>query len=209
MAVISYEDVKASVGELYKAGKEFPQKDMFYAVPQDKRAAKAAEIMQDTIKSIADTFVKQKIGVKMWQRATEAAKISAEKVITPRMMQEALTRVQQEHVAQNEETAQQEKREEREMLSGKEAAYQLLRWTYMQMGRERLITPYHPSEEQITAFVLKNNIGRDVAGKYRPVIKAYLNDFNYSQQEQKPMSCKLMRRGNELELVMLGGVVRG
>ena len=47
MAVIDYDAVKASVGEVYKAGKEFPQKEMFFAVPQDKRAAKAAEIMQE------------------------------------------------------------------------------------------------------------------------------------------------------------------
>ena len=45
MAVIDYEAVKTSVGEVYKAGKEFPQKELFYSVPQDKRAAKAAEIM--------------------------------------------------------------------------------------------------------------------------------------------------------------------
>lgn len=206
MAVISYEDVKASVGELYKAGKEFPQKEMFYAVPQDKRAAKAAEIMQDTIKSIADTFVKQKIGVKQWQQATEAAKISAEKVITPRMMQEALTRVQQEYVAQNIEAVQQEKREEREMLCGADTACQLLRWGYMQMGAKREIMPYMPQENQITDFILRNKISAEMARKYRTVIRAFLNDYNYSQQEHAEMSCKLVirREANELELVTLG-----
>ena len=35
MAVIDYEAVKTSVGEVYKAGKEFPQKELFFAAPQD------------------------------------------------------------------------------------------------------------------------------------------------------------------------------
>ena len=41
MAVIDYDAVKASVGEVYKAGKEFPQKEMFFAVPQEIDHSKA------------------------------------------------------------------------------------------------------------------------------------------------------------------------
>ena len=90
MAVIDYEAVKTSVGEVYKAGKEFPQKEIFFSVPQDKRAAKAAEIMQDTINAIANHFLPQKISVSLWQKATQIAKVSAEKMITPKLFHDAI-----------------------------------------------------------------------------------------------------------------------
>ena len=96
MAAIDYDAVKASVGEVYKAGKEFPQKEMFFSVPQDKRAAKAAEIMQDTINAIANHFLPQNISVTLWQKATQIAKVSAEKMITPKLFHDAITEAQKQ-----------------------------------------------------------------------------------------------------------------
>ena len=167
MAVIDYDAVKASVGEVYKAGKEFPQKEMFFAVPQDKRAAKAAEIMQDTINAIANHFLPQKISVSLWQKATQIAKVSAEKIITPKLFNDAITEAQKQFVADNVARCQQEKQEERVIIGGYGCGGDeekiamtsaLLRWTYKQMGRGRMICPYLPSEDQISEFVLK--IGR-------------------------------------------------
>lgn len=212
MAVIDYEAVKASVGEVYKAGKEFPQKELFYSVPQDKRAAKAAEIMQDTINAIANHFLPQKISVSLWQKATQIAKVSAEKIITPKLFHDAILEAQKQYVADNVARCQQEKQEERAILGGYgyvgdeekiAMTSALLRWTYKQMGRGRMICPYLPSEEQISEFVLKNKIPRDVALKYRTVIRAYLNDYNFAQAENAGMSCKLFNRGDRLELIVL------
>ena len=172
MAVIDYEAVKASVGEVYKAGKEFPQKELFYSVPQDKRAAKAAEIMQDTINAIANHFLPQKISVSLWQKATQIAKVSAEKIITPKLFNDAIAEAQKQFVADNVARCQQEEQAERAVIGGYgyggdeekiAMTSALLRWTYKQMGRGRMICPYLPSEEQISEFVLKNKIPRDVA----------------------------------------------
>ena len=209
MAVIDYEAVKASVGEVYKAGKEFPQKEMFFAVPQDKRAAKAAEIMQDTINAIANHFLPQKISVTLWQKATQIAKVSAEKTITPKLFHDAILEAQKQLAADSVTRCQQEKQEERAIIGGygddEKLAMtgMLLHWTYKQMSRGRMICPYLPTEEQISEFVLKNKIPRDVAQKYRTVIRAYLNDYNFAQAENVGMSCKLFNRGNRLELIVL------
>ena len=211
MAAIDYEAVKASVGEVYKAGKEFPQKEMFFSVPQDKRAAKAAEIMQDTINAIANHFLPQKISVSLWQKATQIAKVSAEKMITPKLFHDAILEAQKQLAADSVTRCQQEKQEERAIIGGYGNGDEekiamtsaLLRWTYKQMGRGRQICPYLPSEEQISDFVLKNNIPRGVAQKYRTVIRAYLNDYNFSQAQNATMSCKLFNRGDRLELIVL------
>lgn len=211
MATIDYEMVKDSVGELYKAGKEFPQKEMFFAAPQNSRAAKAAEIMQDTIKSIANHFLPQKISVGLWNKAVEIAKVSAEKAITPKLLHDAILEAQKQFVADNVARCQQEEQAERAVIGGYGYGDEekiamtsaLLRWTYKQMGRGRMICPYLPSEEQISEFVLKNKIPRDVAQKYRTVIRAYLNDYNFAQAENAGMSCKLFNRGNRLELIVL------
>ena len=211
MAVIDYEAVKTSVGEVYKAGKEFPQKELFFAAPQDKRAAKAAEIMQDTINAIANHFLPQKISVSLWQKATQIAKVSAEKIITTKLFNDAIAEAQKQFVADNVARCQQEKHEERAIVGGYGCGDEekiamtsaLLRWTYKQMGRGRMICPYMPSEEQISEFVLKNKIPRDVAQKHRTVIRAYLNDYNFAQAENAGMSCKLFNRGNRLELIVL------
>ena len=212
MAVIDYEAVKASVGEVYKAGKEFPQKELFYSVPQDKRAAKAAEIMQDTINAIANHFLPQKISVSLWQKATQIAKVSAEKIITPKLFNDAITEAQKQFVADNVARCQQEEQAERAVIGGYgyggdeekiAMTSALLRWTYKQMGRGRMICPYLPSEDQISEFVLKNKIPRDVAQKYRTVIRAYLNHYKFAQAENAGMSCKLFNRGNRLELIVL------
>ena len=211
MAVIDYEAVKASVGEVYKAGKEFPQKEMFFAVPQDKRAAKAAEIMQDTINAIANHFLPQKISVSLWQKATQIAKVSAEKMITPKLFHDAILEAQKQLAADSVTRCQQEKQEERAIIGGYGNGDEekiamtsaLLRWTFKQMGRGRQICPYLPSEEQISDFVLKNNIPRGVAQKYRTLIRAYLNDYNFAKAENAGMSCKLFNRGDRLELMVL------
>lgn len=211
MAVIDYEAVKASVGEVYKAGKEFPQKEMFFAVPQDKRAAKAAEIMQDTINAIANHFLPQHISVTLWQKATQIAKVSAEKMITPKLFHDAILEAQKQLAADNVARCQQEKQEERAIIGGYGNGDEekiamtsaLLRWTFKQMGRGRQICPYLPSEEQISDFVLKNNIPRGVAQKYRTVIRAYLNDYNFAKAENAGMSCKLFNRSDRLELMVL------
>ena len=211
MAVIDYDAVKASVGEVYKAGKEFPQKEMFFAVPQDKRAAKAAEIMQDTINAIANHFLPQKISVSLWQKATQIAKVSAEKIITPKLFHDAILEAQKQLAADNVARCQQEKQEERAIIGGYGNGDEekiamtsaLLRWTFKQMGRGRQICPYLPSEEQISDFVLKNNIPRGVAQKYRTLIRAYLNDYNFAKAENAGMSCKLFNRGDRLELMVL------
>ena len=211
MAVIDYDAVKASVGEVYKAGKEFPQKEMFFAVPQDKRAAKAAEIMQDTINAIANHFLPQNISVTLWQKATQIAKVSAEKMITPKLFHDAIIEAQKQLAAENVARCQQEKQEERALIGGYGNGDEekiamtsaLLRWTFKQMGRGRQICPYLPSEEQISDFVLKNNIPRGVAQKYRTLIRAYLNDYNFATAENAGMSCKLFNRGDRLELIVL------
>ena len=211
MAVIDYDAVKASVGEVYKAGKEFPQKEMFFAVPQDKRAAKAAEIMQDTINAIANHFLPQNISVTLWQKATQIAKVSAEKLITPKLFHDAILEAQKQLAADNVARCQQEKQEERAIIGGYGNGDEekiamtsaLLRWTFKQMGRGRQICPYLPSEEQISDFVLKNNIPRGVAQKYRTLIRAYLNDYNFAKAENAGMSCKLFNRGDRLELIVL------
>ena len=211
MAVIDYDAVTASVGEVYKAGKEFPQKEMFFAVPQDKRAAKAAEIMQDTINAIANHFLPQKISVSLWQKATQTAKVSAEKMITPKLFHDAILEAQKQLATENVTRCQQEKQEERAIIGGYGDGNEekiamtsaLLRWTYKQMGRGRQICPYLPSEEQISDFVLKNNIPRGVAQKYRTVIRAYLNDYNFAKAENATMSSKLFNRGDRLELMVL------
>ena len=211
MAVIDYDAVKASVGEVYKAGKEFPQKEMFFAVPQDKRAAKAAEIMQDTINAIANHFLPQHISVTLWQKATQIAKVSAEKMITPKLFHDAILEAQKQLAADSVTRCQQEKQEERAIIGGYGNGDEekiamtsaLLRWTYKQMGRGRQICPYLPSEEQISDFVLKNNIPRGVAQKYRTLIRAYLNDYNFAKAENAGMSCKLFNRGDRLELMVL------
>ena len=211
MAVIDYDAVKASVGEVYKAGKEFPQKEMFFAVPQDKRAAKAAEIMQDTINAIANHFLPQNISVTLWQKATQIAKVSAEKLITPKLFHDAIIEAQKQLAAENVARCQQEKQEERAIIGGYGNGDEekiamtsaLLRWTFKQMGRGRQICPYLPSEEQISDFVLKNNIPRGVAQKYRTLIRAYLNDYNFAKAENAGMSCKLFNRGDRLELMVL------
>ena len=211
MAVIDYDAVKASVGEVYKAGKEFPQKEMFFAVPQDKRAAKAAEIMQNTINAIANHFLPQHISVTLWQKATQIAKVSAEKLITPKLFHDAIIEAQKQLAAENVARCQQEKQEERAIIGGYGNGDEekiamtsaLLRWTFKQMGRGRQICPYLPSEEQISDFVLKNNIPRGVAQKYRTLIRAYLNDYNFAKAENAGMSCKLFNRGDRLELMVL------
>ena len=211
MAAIDYEAVKASVGEVYKAGKEFPQKEMFFAVPQDKRAAKAAEIMQDTINAIANHFLPQNISVTLWQKATQIAKVSAEKMITPKLFHDAILEAQKQLATENVTRCQQEKQEERAVIGGYGNGDEekiamtavLLRWTFKQMGRGRQICPYLPSEEQISDFVLKNNIPRGVAQKYRTLIRAYLNDYNFAKAENTGMSCKLFNRGDRLELIVL------
>lgn len=209
MAVIDYDAVKASVGEVYKAGKEFPQKEMFFAVPQDKRAAKAAEIMQDTINAIANHFLPQNISVTLWQKATQIAKVSAEKMITPKLFHDAILEAQKQLAADSVARCQQEKQEERAVIGGYgddeklAMTSALLRWTFKQMGRGRQICPYLPSEEQISDFVLKNNIPRGVAQKYRTLIRAYLNDYNFAKAENAGMSCKLFNRGDRLELMVL------
>ena len=211
MAVIDYEAVKASVGEVYKAGKEFPQKELFYSVPQDKRAAKAAEIMQDTINAIANHFLPQKISVSLWQKATQIAKVSAEKMITPKLFHDAILEAQKQLATENVTRCQQEKQEEQAIIGGYGNGDEekiamtsaLLRWTFKQMGRGRQICPYLPSEEQISDFVLKNNINRGVAQKYRTLIRAYLNDYNFAKAENAGMSCKLFNRGDRLELIVL------
>ena len=211
MAVIDYEAVKASVGEVYKAGKEFPQKELFYSVPQDKRAAKAAEIMQDTINAIANHFLPQNISVTLWQKATQIAKVSAEKMITPKLFHDAILEAQKQLAADSVTRCQQEKQEERAIIGGYGDGDEekiamtsaLLRWTYKQMGRGRMICPYLPSDEQISDFVLKNNIPRGVAQKYRTLIRAYLNDYNFAKAENAGMSCKLFNRSDRLELMVL------
>ena len=211
MAVIDYEAVKASVGEVYKAGKEFPQKEMFFAVPQDKRAAKAAEIMQDTISAIANHFLPQNISVTLWQKATQIAKVSAEKMITPKLFHDAILEAQKQLATDSVTRCQQEKQEERAIIGGYGNGDEekiamtsaLLRWTFKQMGRGRQICPYLPSEEQISDFVLKNNIPRGVAQKYRTLIRAYLNDYNFAKAENATMSSKLFNRGDRLELMVL------
>ena len=211
MAVIDYDAVKASIGEVYKAGKEFPQKEMFFAVPQDKRAAKAAEIMQDTINAIANHFLPQNISVTLWQKATQIAKVSAEKMITPKLFHDAILEAQKQLAADSVTRCQQEKQEERAIIGGYGNGDEekiamtsaLLRWTFKQMGRGRQICPYLPSEEQISDFVLKNNIPRGVAQKYRTLIRAYLNDYNFAKAENAGMSCKLFNRGDRLELMVL------
>ena len=211
MAVIDYEAVKASVGEVYKAGKEIPQKEKFFAVPQDKRAAKAAEIMQDTINAIANHFLPQNISVTLWQKATNIAKVSAEKLITPKLFHDAIIEAQKQLAADSVTRCQQEKQEERAVIGGYGDGDEekiamtsaLLRWTFKQMGRGRQICPYLPSEEQISDFVLKNNIPRGVAQKYRTLIRAYLNDYNFAKAENAGMSSKLFNRGDRLELMVL------
>ena len=211
MAAIDYDAVKASVGEVYKAGKEFPQKELFYSVPQDKRAAKAAEIMQDTINAIANHFLPQNISVTLWQKATQIAKVSAEKMITPKLFHDAILEAQKQLAADSVTRCQQEKQEERAIIGGYGNGDEekiamtsaLLRWTFKQMGRGRQICPYLPSEEQISDFVLKNNIPRGVAQKYRTLIRAYLNDYNFAKAENAGMSCKLFNRGDRLELMVL------
>ena len=211
MAAIDYDAVKASVGEVYKAGKEFPQKEMFFSVPQDKRAAKATEIMQDTINAIANHFLPQNISVSLWQKATQIAKVSAEKLITPKLFHDAIIEAQKQLAAENVARCQQEKQEERAIIGGYGNGDEekiamtsaLLRWTFKQMGRGRQICPYLPSEEQISDFVLKNNIPRGVAQKYRTLIRAYLNDYNFAKAENAGMSCKLFNRGDRLELMVL------
>ena len=184
---------------------------MFFAVPQDKRAAKAAEIMQDTINAIANHFLPQHISVTLWQKATQIAKVSAEKMITPKLFHDAILEAQKQLAADSVTRCQQEKQEERAIIGGYGNGDEekiamtsaLLRWTFKQMGRGRQICPYLPSEEQISDFVLKNNIPRGVAQKYRTLIRAYLNDYNFAKAENAGMSCKLFNRGDRLELIVL------
>ena len=51
--------------------------------------------------------------------------------------------------------------------------------------------------------MLKNNIPRGVAQKYRTLIRAYLNDYNFAKAENARMSSKLFNRGDRLELMVL------
>lgn len=209
MATIDYEIVKDSVGELYKAGKEFPQKEMFFAAPQNSRAAKAAEIMQDTINAISNHFVPQKISVGLWKKAVDIAKVSSDKAITPKLLHDALQEAQKQYAADTVSKAEQEKQAEQNVFYGYSndeklnITAMLLQWTYKQMARGRQICPYLPSEEQISEFVLKNNIPSGVAQKYRTLIRAYLNDYNFAKAENATMSSKLFNRGDRLELLVL------
>ena len=52
MAVIDYEAVKASVSEVSKAGKESPQKEMFFAVSQDMRTAKIISFCGNSLSAL-------------------------------------------------------------------------------------------------------------------------------------------------------------
>ena len=209
MAVVDHEAVKDAVGRLYKAGKKFPQREMFYSVPQEERAKKAMSIMQDTIDTLAGYFVQKQIGLKLWQDAVDIASVSAEEFITPKLMQDAIIEAQRRIVADNTARAEQEKRDEQAFLSDAERGERLdmtrvlLRWTFKQLGMGREICPYLPSEGQISDFVIRNRIPRDVAEKHRTLIRAYLNDYNFSQATGRKMGSKLFNRGERLELMLL------
>ena len=132
-------------------------------------------------------------------------------MITPKLFHDAIIEAQKQLAAENVARCQQEKQEERAIIGGYGNGDEekiamtsaLLRWTFKQMGRGRQICPYLPSEEQISDFVLKNNIPRGVAQKYRTLIRAYLNDYNFAKAENAGMSCKLFNRGDRLELMVL------
>lgn len=209
MAVVDHQAVKDAVGRLYKAGKKFPQREMFYSVPQEERAKKAMSIMQDTIDTIAGYFVPKQIGLKLWQDAVDIALVSAEEFITPKLMQDAITEAQRRIVADNTARAEQDKRDERAFLSDVEHGERLdmtsvlLLWTKKQLAMGREICPYLPSEGQIADFVIRNKIPREVADKHRTLIRAYLNDYNFSQATGRRMGSKLFNRGERLELMLL------
>lgn len=191
MATITAEDCKEAVGRLYKAGKQMPQRDRIYAAAQDKRAAVAMAIMQDTIDAFSAAFVPRKIGVERWQKAIEIAVVSAERELAPSLMEGALKQAEQAYVQENMARNIAEKRNEFNAPLDDSVNAQLWRWTAVKRAAGHLFMPYMPTQQ--TAFAYGRQIGLSDAAIERqmPILKAFISDVNHHKATGKKMMCSL------------------
>ena len=196
---ITERDVAETIHKLIIAGKKMPQHERLSAAANTGETAKA--ILKETVDLWATVFVPRKIGVERWQKATTKALTLTEaggvnvNLITPALMDAALRAVECEHLQQAEQQASQEKLAEAQGITTDD--YQtrlLLRWTYAKLAERRLIMPYMPKAEQVFQLGRKLGLSDGEIEKQFKLIRIYLNDQNYCNEQGKAMRINIFIR---------------
>ena len=185
MTTIARADVERTVRGLYKAGKEFPQRELFYSVDKEHRVEEAKRIIIETVDLFVRVFVPRNISRERWQKAEGIAIVSPEKVISPALMQVALKQAETEHVeatiSRNEAEKHARPADYANTKEGRSNA-KLMRWTASRMQQGRLFGPYWPTAQEVAQ--LAEQLGmttNDIDNFNHLLLRIFLNDVHYSE----------------------------
>lgn len=189
---ITERDLAATILNLVRAGKRMPQDNQLKGAANVE--AETQRILRETVAVFKHVFFWQHIGIERWQEAEHIAltMTSADQlnvnIITPALMQAALNKAEQEHIAR--QTAKNEQGKLAEPVA-EPIAKMLWHWTMAKLREGRAIMPYMPDEAAVTGYMMKLKLNRDEQVKYRQLIRAYINDCIFAKKESKPVASKL------------------
>lgn len=186
VATITKSDVEITVRGLYKAGKEFPQKELFYSVDKEHRVQEATRIILETVDLFVRVFIPRNISRERWQKAEGIAIVSPERVICPALMQAALKQAETEHVeatiSRNEEAKKERPANYADTKEGRSNA-KLLRWTLSRMRQGRVFGPYWPTAKEVADIAEQIGMtANDVDNYNELLLRIFLNDVNYGKE---------------------------
>lgn len=190
---ITQAQIAQTIVKLQQAGKRMPQ-DMR---PGFDRLEEAKRILSETVNLWDGIFNAQNIGLERWQRAeTIALTLSGAQglnvnVISPALMQEALKQAETEHVQANINRNNAYKRESWNAPLSDRINLQLWAWTSKKRAERRDIMPYMPDEKTVFDYGKQIGLTDDAIQRERMLLRCFLNDWNYSQRNKKPMTSKL------------------
>lgn len=198
---ITGQHIADTIVQLIRAGKRMPQEGRLRSAAD--AGTEAQEILQETVKLFSDVFLAQRIGVERWKAAEHIAltMTSADQlnvnIITPALMQAALNKAEQEHIAR--QTAKNEQGKLAEPVA-EPIAKMLWHWTIAKLREGRKIMPYMPDESVVTDYFLHIGLPRELQSKNRQLVRAHLNDCIYAKQMQSAVKSRLLVNKSNWEL---------
>lgn len=201
MATITEQNIAATILNLVRAGKRMPQDNQLKGAANVE--AETQRILRETVAVFKHVFFWQHISVERWQKAEQIALTMTNadqlnvNIITPALMQAALNKAEQEHIAQ--QTAKNEQAKLAKPVS-EPIAKMLWHWTMAKLREGRAIMPYMPDESVVTDYFLHLGMPRELQSKNRQLVRAHLNDCIYAKQMQSAVKSRLLVNKGSWEL---------
>lgn len=198
---ITERDLAATILNLVRAGKRMPQDNQLKGAANVE--AETQRILRETVAVFKHVFFWQHIGIERWQEAEHIAltMTSADQlnvnIITPALMQAALNKAEQEHIAR--QTAKNEQGKLAEPVA-EPIAKMLWHWTIAKLREGRKIMPYMPDESVVTDYFLHIGLPRELQSKNRQLVRAHLNDCIYAKRMQSAVKSRLLVNKSNWEL---------